>query len=65
MGELANERRLPRPTPTLTPLQRSCCHLGEAIRVARMDARAWTTFLSIASIWIAHEYRSDVERDAS
>ena len=56
-------RRLPRPNPATTPIQRATWHLGEAFRAAQSDRRTFTTFLEIAIERIARESLRLLDRE--
>jgi len=56
-------RRLPRPTPRSTPLQRALEHFGEALRVAKTDRRTFAAFLEIAIERIARESLRLLDRE--
>lgn len=56
-------RRLPRPSPSQTPIQRACTHLGEAFHAAREDDRALAAFVEITIFRIAAEAARLIDRE--
>jgi hypothetical protein len=56
-------RRLPRPTPRATPLQRALGHFAEALRVASTDERTKTAFVEVAIARLAAEAARNLEKE--
>lgn len=56
-------RRLPRPNPATTPLQRALEHFGEALRIAKTDRRTFAAFVSIVIDRVAAESARLLDRE--
>jgi hypothetical protein len=56
-------RRLPRPTPALTPLQRALGLFAEALAQAKVDPATFRAFLGIAEARLAAEEAALLDRE--
>ena len=56
-------RRLPRPRPAATPLQKALGHFSEALREAQADPRTFAAFVAISIDRIAAEAAKLLEQE--